>query len=75
MPFEVLAPVGEASALGAVFDTAETMLTNVINWVGTVITEITGSNGALHAFLPFILVPFAMMILVFGIKSIRKLAK
>lgn len=70
-----LMPVAEASALGAVFDTAEAMLTNVINWVGTVITEITGSAGKLHAFLPFILVPFAMMILVFGIKSIRKLAK
>ena len=46
-----LMPVAEASALGAVFDTAEAMLTNVINWVGTVITEITGSAGKLHAFL------------------------
>ena len=59
----------------SLFDTASALLTNVIGWIGSVATELTGANGQLKDFLPFVLVPFAMMIVVFGIKSIRKLAK
>lgn len=75
-PFTVIgfsAPVALADS--TLFDTASNLLSNVIGWIGSVATELTGANGQLKDFLPFVLVPFAMMIVVFGIKSIRKLAK
>lgn len=46
-------------------------LTTVISWVGTVITAITGENGALAPLLPLFAIGIAISVVFLGIKAIR----
>lgn len=46
-------------------------LTTVIGWVGTVITAITGENGALAPLLPLFAIGIAISVVFLGIKAIR----
>jgi hypothetical protein len=48
-------------------------LTTVINWVGTVITAITGENGALAPLLPLFAIGIAISVVFLGIKAIRSI--
>ena len=48
-------------------------LTTVIGWVGTVITAITGENGALAPLLPLFAVGIAISVVFLGIKAIRSI--
>lgn len=48
-------------------------LTTVISWVGTVITAITGENGALAPLLPLFAVGIAISVVFLGIKAIRSI--
>lgn len=48
-------------------------LTTVIGWVGTVITAITGENGALSPLLPLFAIGIAISVVFLGIKAIRSI--
>lgn len=48
-------------------------LTTVISWVGTVITAITGENGALAPLLPLFAIGIAVSVVFLGIKAIRSI--
>ena len=48
-------------------------LTTVIGWVGTVITAITGENGALAPLLPLFTIGIAISVVFLGIKAIRSI--
>ena len=49
-------------------------LTQVITWVGSVISALTDAQGALAELLPIFAVGIACSVLFFGIKAIRKVA-
>lgn len=46
-------------------------LSQIITWVGTVITAVIGDNGALNALLPLFAIGIGISVLLFGIKAIR----
>lgn len=46
-------------------------LTTVISWVGTVVTALTGTSGALKDLLPLLAVGVAISALMLGIKAIK----
>ena len=48
-----------------------TGLTTVIGWVGTVITAITGAEGALNELLPLFAVGISISALLLGVKVIK----
>lgn len=48
-------------------------LATVISWVGTVITAITGENGALAPLLPLFAIGIAISVVFLGIKAIRSI--
>lgn len=48
-------------------------LTTVIGWVGTVITAITGTDGALAPLLPLFAIGIAISVVFLGIKAIRSI--
>lgn len=51
-----------------------TGLTTVINWVGTVVTAMTTSSGALNELLPIFAVGIACSAMFLAVKGIRSLA-
>jgi len=48
-----------------------TALTTVIDWVGTVVTALTGEAGKLKDLLPLLAVGVAISALMLGIKAIK----
>ena len=48
-----------------------TALGTVIEWVGTVVTALTSTDGALSALLPLLAVGVAISALMLGIKAIK----
>ena len=48
-----------------------TSLTTVIDWVGTVVTALTTTEGKLSALLPLLAVGVAISALMLGIKAIK----
>ena len=48
-------------------------LTNVISWIGTVITAITGESGALAPLLPLFAIGIAISVVFLGVKAIRSI--
>lgn len=52
-------------------DAVTTALGTVIDWVGTVVTSLTGSTGELNALLPLLAVGVAVSALMLGFKAIR----
>ena len=46
-------------------------LTTVISWVGSVVTALTSSEGALSALLPLLAVGVAVSALMLGVKAIK----
>lgn len=49
-------------------------LTVVIDWVGTVVTAITTTEGELHALLPLLAVGISISALMLGVKAIKSFA-
>lgn len=54
-------------------DAVTSGLTTVISWVGTVITAITGENGALAPLLPLFAIGIAISVVFLGVKAIRSI--
>lgn len=46
-------------------------ITQVLTWVGTVITSLTGTTGALNALLPLFAIGIAISAVLLGIRIIR----
>lgn len=46
-------------------------LTTVISWIGTVLTALTSSGGALADLLPLLAIGIAISAFLFGMKAIR----
>jgi ABC-type transport system involved in cytochrome c biogenesis permease component len=46
-------------------------LTEVIGWVGTVVSALTTEAGELHALLPLLAIGIAVSALMLGVKAIR----
>ena len=51
-----------------------TALGTVIDWVGTVVTSLTGEAGELNALLPLLAIGVAISALMLGIKAIKSFA-
>lgn len=51
-----------------------TALTTVIEWVGTVVTALTSTDGKLSALLPLLAVGVAISALMLGVKAIKSFA-
>lgn len=51
-----------------------TALGTVIEWVGTVVTALTSTDGALSALLPLLAVGVAISALMLGVKAIKSFA-
>ncbi len=49
-------------------------LSTVISWVGTVVSALTGSDGALSALLPLLAIGVAVSALMLGVKAIKSFA-
>lgn len=49
-------------------------LTTVIDWVGTVVTALTGEAGELNALLPLMAIGIAISALMLGVKAIKSFA-
>lgn len=52
-------------------ESVTTALGTVIDWVGTVVTSLTGESGELHALLPLLAVGIAISALMLGVKAIK----
>lgn len=52
-------------------DAVTSAMTQVLTWVGTVITALTGSSGALNALLPLFAIGIAISAVLLGIRIIR----
>lgn len=48
-------------------------LTDVIGWVGDVVSSLVSSNGALSALLPLFAIGIGISVLLFGIRAIRSI--
>lgn len=46
-------------------------LTDVIGWVGTIITAITGTEGQLNQLLPLLAVGIAVTVIFLGVKVVK----
>lgn len=51
-----------------------TALGTVIDWVGTVVTALTSTDGALSALLPLLAIGVAISALMLGVKAIKSFA-
>ena len=51
-----------------------TALGTVIEWVGTVVTALTGADGALSPLLPLLAIGVAISALMLGVKAIKSFA-
>lgn len=54
-------------------DAVTTGLSTVIGWIGTVITSITGAEGALKELLPLFAVGIAISVVFLGVKAIKSI--
>lgn len=48
-------------------------LSQVLTWIGTVVTAITGTSGALNELLPLFAIGIAISVFLFGIKAIKSI--
>lgn len=48
-------------------------LTQVLSWIGTVVTSITGASGELKELLPLFAIGIAISVFLFGIKAIKSI--
>lgn len=48
-------------------------LTQVVTWVGTVVSAIVGESGALNSLLPLFAIGIGISVLLFGIKAIKSI--
>lgn len=55
-------------------DAVTSALSTVITWVGSVVTALTSTNGALAPLLPLLAIGVAVSALMLGVKAIRSFA-
>ena len=55
-------------------DAVTTALGTVISWIGSVVTAVTSTSGALKDLLPLLAVGIAVSALMLGVKAIRSFA-
>ena len=48
------------------------ILTTVIDWIGTVVTSLVGADGALAELLPLFAIGIGVSVFMFAMKAIRK---
>lgn len=48
-------------------------LTQVISWIGSVITALVGDSGAFKALMPLVFIGVALALIFAGVRAIRKL--
>lgn len=60
-------------ATNSMIEAVTSALSQVITWIGSVITAITGSSGALNALLPLFAIGIAISVIFLGVKVIRKI--
>lgn len=58
----------------SMLEAVTTALGTVIDWVGTVVTALTGSSGELNGLLPLLAVGVAVSALMLGVKAIKSFA-
>lgn len=58
----------------SMMEAVTTALGTVIDWVGTVVTSLTGADGELNALLPLMAIGIAISALMLGVKAIKSFA-
>lgn len=61
----------EGAATGMVAQVT-TMLTQLLEWIGTVISSLTGSSGGLSELLPLVMIAVAISLVMLAVKVIKK---
>lgn len=55
------------------FSAVTSALTQVLTWIGTVVSSITGASGDLKELLPLFAIGIAISVFLFGIKAIKSI--
>lgn len=55
-------------------ESVTTALSTVLDWVGTVVTSLTSTDGELSALLPLLAIGISISALMLGIKAIKSFA-
>lgn len=63
--------MGEEVATGMVASVTD-MLTQLLTWIGTVITSLTGASGGLSELLPLAMIAVAISLVMLAVKVIKK---
>ena len=58
----------------SILDDVGTTITTVISWIGSVITALIGTDGALAAIWPLVVVSISISAILLAIKIVRKFA-
>lgn len=61
----------EATVGNTMIEAVTTALSTVIDWVGTVVTGLVSTDGALNPLLPLLAIGIAVSALMLGVKAIR----
>lgn len=56
---------------GTVLSDVGTTLTEVMSWIGQVLTALIGSDGSLGAIWPFVMVGFSVSLIMLAVKVMR----
>ncbi len=64
----------EGEVTSVLLEAVTTALGTVIDWVGTVVTALTGTSGELNALLPLMAIGISISALMLGIKAIKSFA-
>ncbi len=68
------APTDSGEVLGNMMEAVTTALGTVLDWVGTVVTSLTTTNGELNSLLPLMAIGIAISALMLGVKAIKSFA-
>lgn len=64
----------EGAATVTMMEAVTTALGTVLDWVGTVVTSLTSTDGELSALLPLLAIGISISALMLGIKAIKSFA-
>lgn len=63
----------EGEVTSTMLEAVGTGVTQVISWVGEVVTALTGASGALSGLLPVFGVGIGISVVLFGVKAIKSI--
>ncbi len=65
--------MGEGAVTTGLLPAVTSALSQVLTWIGTVISSITGAEGAMKELLPLFAIGIAISVVFLGVKAIRSI--